>query len=343
MQFVDEAVIEIASGDGGAGIVSFRREAHVALGGPDGGDGGRGGDVVVEATTGVVTLLDHRYRRFYRAKAGTRGGAKRCTGASADALVIPVPIGTLVLDEATGEILADLTVAGQRTVVAKGGRGGQGNARFQTSTRRTPRFAQDGEPGASRTLRLSLKLVADVGLVGLPNAGKSTFIRATTNSQARVGAYPFTTLVPNLGVYRRGEREVVIADIPGLIAGASSGAGLGDRFLKHLERTKVLIHLVSLSPDAVDPLVAYDTIVTELKQRSATLAKRPTVVVLNKIDLIPDPDELALWRDEFATLGVTIRFASGLAGDRVHDVMNEVLSLMDRVEAPSEPKPWSPI
>ncbi len=346
MQFVDEATVEVVAGAGGKGVISFRRESHVAFGGPDGGNGGRGGDVVVFATSRVVTLLDHRYKRWYKGKAGDNGGAKNCTGRSADPIRVPVPIGTVLTDETTGDVIADLSTDGQEVVVARGGRGGQGNARFQTSTRQTPRFAQDGEAGESRTIGLSLKLVADVGLLGLPNAGKSTFLRAVTESQARVGAYPFTTLVPNLGVYRRGDRDLVIADIPGLIEGAHEGQGLGDRFLKHVERTRVLIHLLSLSPDAPDATEAWRVVNNELAQRSAELRSRPQLVVLNKIDVLDDRYELDLWREAFAELGVEVLVMSGLTGENVHEIMTQVLELIPAKlgeEEDDTPKPWSPV
>ncbi|TNF25249.1 MAG: GTPase ObgE [Deltaproteobacteria bacterium] len=349
MQFVDEATIEVAGGHGGAGIVSFRREAHVPLGGPDGGDGGHGGDVIVEATSRVTTLLDHRYRRFYRAEAGKRGGAAKRTGRRGEDVVIPVPLGTLVTDVASGELLADLVSEGQRLVVASGGRGGQGNVHFATSTRQSPRHSQDGLPGEERTLALSLKLVADVGLIGLPNAGKSTFIRAITNSHARVGSYPFTTLVPNLGVYRMGDHDVVVADIPGLVEGAHEGQGLGDRFLKHVERTRVLIHLLSLSVDGMDPLAAYDVVNGELAEWSAELASRPQIVLLNKIDLLDDRDELALWREEFSARGLHVMVASGLTGENVHEVMARAVTLVADSRGDEEPETeeasgkWSPI
>jgi len=350
MQFVDEATIEVVGGHGGPGVVSFRREANVPLGGPDGGDGGDGGDVVIAATTRVTTLLDHRYRRFYRAENGHRGGAQRSSGRQGEEVVIPVPTGTIIADAATGEVLADLLEDGQRLVVARGGIGGQGNVHFQTATRQTPRHAQEGLPGEERTLSLSLKLVADVGLVGLPNAGKSTFIRAVTNSHARVGAYPFTTLVPNLGVYRLGDRDVVVADIPGLVEGAHTGQGLGDRFLKHVERTRVLVHLLSLSVDGMDPLRAYDIVNGELSEWSRELASRPQIVLLNKIDLLEDREELSLWRAEFAARGVEVMTASGLTGENVHAVMQRAVALVTAARAAADAADgiapdagWSPI
>jgi GTP-binding protein len=345
MRFVDEAVIEVVAGHGGAGAVHFRRESKVPLGGPDGGDGGRGGDVTLVADERSATLMDHRYKRHYAAENGAAGGSAQKTGHDGASLEIPVPPGTLVTDAATGAVLADLAQAGDRCVVATGGRGGRGNLFFTTSTRQAPRHAQTGDPGDSVTLNLSLRLVADIGLVGLPNAGKSTFIRAVSRSQAKVAAYPFTTLVPNLGVARLDDREYVIADIPGLVAGAHEGHGLGDRFLKHLERTRALVHLLSLSPDAADPLEAYETIQTELRAHSAELASRPQVVVLNKIDLLDDAYEIELWREAFAARGVEVMAASGLAGDGVIDVLRRVVTCLgpapDAAAVPSEP--WSPV
>jgi GTP-binding protein len=329
MNFVDEAVIEVVAGRGGDGIISFRREAKVPRGGPDGGDGGRGGDVIVAADAHTVTLLDHRYRRFYRAERGGNGSGQNATGRSGAPLVIPVPLGTVVRDQATGEILADLSQAGEESVVARGGAAGRGNTQFATSTRRAPRIATDGRDGESRTLELELRLVADVGLVGLPNAGKSTFIRAVTRSQAKVADYPFTTLVPNLGACEIKGRPILIADVPGLIEGAHEGHGLGDRFLRHLERTRVLIHLLSLSRDAPDPVEAYRVVESELEKGAPEVAKRPRVVVLNKIDLLEDRDELALWREAFGAVGVERVFAvSALTREGVWEVLHQVAELL---------------
>lgn len=352
MQFVDEAVIEVTGGHGGKGCISFRREAHVPLGGPDGGDGGKGGDVVAIATTGVATLLDHRYRRFYRADDGERGQGARWHGSDGADVRIPVPVGTQILDEVTGELLFDLDEPGKEAVIARGGRGGRGNCHYVTPTRQAPRIAQPGEEGEHRTLRLNLKLVADVGVIGLPNAGKSTLLRALTNSQAKVGDYPFTTLVPNLGVYRHYERDIILADIPGLIEGAHEGHGLGDRFLKHVERTRVLIHLISLSPEAMDPLKAFRVVQDELAAWSPVLAQYPQIVVLNKVDLIADRAELDLWREEFTRLGVKeVYFISGLTKEGVQAIMKEVARYLDDPD-PEEPTddedgrsydPWSPI
>jgi len=344
MQFVDEAVIEVTGGHGGRGSISFRREAHVPLGGPDGGDGGRGGDIVAIADTGVATLMDHRYKRFYRAEDGKAGQGARKSGRDGEDTLVPVPVGTQILDEHTGEILADLDEAGKIAILAEGGQGGQGNCHYTTPTRQAPRIAQPGLDGQHRLLRLNLKLVADVGVIGLPNAGKSTLLRALTNSQAKVGDYPFTTLVPNLGVYRRYERDIVLADIPGLIEGAHEGAGLGDRFLKHVERTRLLVHLISLSPDAKDPLEAWRIVNDELRAWSATLAAYPQIVVLNKADLMPDPAERELFREELAKVGVTeVLFASGLAREGVHELMALVAAKLGTPTEPRPPEPWSSV
>ena len=346
MKFVDEAVIEVVAGDGGDGAVHFRREAHVPRGGPDGGDGGRGGDVIVEADERVRTLLDHRYRRWYKAEPGAKGGGSNATGRSGEDLVIPLPVGTVVFDDSTGEVVVDLTEAGQRCVVAEGGRGGRGNAHFRSATRQTPDFAWEGRAGQQRSLRLELKLMADVGLLGLPNAGKSTFIRAVSRSKARVASYPFTTLVPNLGVVRYGDATFVLADIPGLVAGAHEGQGLGDRFLRHVERTRLLIHLISLGPHATDPLEAWRIICDELEAHSPELAARPQIVVLNKLDLVEDRYEIELWREECGKQGIDIMVASGLSGEGLEEVLAEVahrLADQDARDEPAEPEPWSPI
>lgn len=345
MRFIDEAIIEVSAGDGGNGIIAWRREAKVPLGGPSGGDGGRGGDVIARADPGSTTLLDHRYRRIYKGEPGQNGGSSTKTGRGGETLVIPVPVGTLIIEESTGEVLADLTEPGSEVVLARGGRGGFGNWRFKRATRQAPRIAHDGLPGDKRTVKLSLKLMADVGLLGLPNAGKSTFIRSVTRSQAVVAGYPFTTLVPNLGVAVVDDRVFVIADIPGLVPGAHRGEGLGDRFLKHVERTRVLIHLISLSPDAPEPTAAWEMINDELRQHAADLAERPQIVVLNKIDTLDDRYEIDLWRDAFAERGVEVLAASGLTRENVQAVLRravEVLVEADRA-GDGDDEPWSPV
>lgn len=293
MRFVDEAIIKVQAGHGGRGAVSFRREKFIPFGGPDGGDGGKGADVYLVGQEGINTLADFRFHRSFKAPNGTPGSSRDCTGAGGEDLVIPVPIGTVVVDVDTEEELGDVTEAGQRLLVAKGGKGGWGNTRFKSSTNRTPRKAMPGLPGEKRDLRLELKVMADVGLLGLPNAGKSTLIRAVSAAKPKVADYPFTTLHPNLGVVSVGtHRSFVMADIPGLIEGAAEGAGLGIRFLKHLQRTRILLHLVDvLPPDPeADPVKDARAIVQELKKFSSDLAKKERWLVLNKVDLLP-PDE----------------------------------------------------
>jgi GTP-binding protein len=298
MKFVDEARLKVQAGHGGRGSTSFRREKFVPLGGPDGGDGGHGGSVYLRAAPGINTLADFRIERTFKAQVGEYGSGNGCTGRGGADLYIPVPIGTVVRDFETQEALGDLTLEGQELLVARGGKGGWGNTRFKSSTNRSPRQFGPGLPGEKRALELELKLIADVGLLGLPNAGKSTLIRAVSAARPKVAGYPFTTLHPNLGVVSVGEhRSFVMADIPGLIEGASDGAGLGHRFLRHLQRTRVLLHLVDMAPpdpDA-DPVKDARAIVLELKKFDAALAKKPRWLVLNKRDLMPDreAEELA--------------------------------------------------
>ncbi len=299
MKFVDEATIKVTAGKGGNGCLSFRREKYVERGGPDGGDGGDGGSVILVADGSLNTMIDYRYQRNYRAENGEAGRGRNCTGRSGTDLELRVPLGTTVIDEDTEEILGDLAEEGQRLVVAQGGYHGLGNTRFKSSTNRTPRQTTPGTEGESRSLKLELKVLADVGLLGLPNAGKSTLIRAVSAARPRVADYPFTTLVPGLGVVRvDAHRSFVIADIPGLIEGASEGAGLGIRFLKHLTRNRILLHLVDLAPlDGSDPAEAARAIVRELERFSPTLAARERWLVLNKIDLL-EPEQLAERRRE---------------------------------------------
>jgi GTP-binding protein len=299
MKFVDEASIKVFAGNGGNGCLSFRREKYVAKGGPDGGDGGDGGDVLLEADENLNTMVDYRFVRTYRAENGESGRGRNCTGRSGEDLVLKVPVGTTVIDEDIGEVLGDLSAPGQRLVVAKGGFHGLGNTRFKSSTNRAPRQTTPGTEGEQRSLKLELKVLADVGLLGLPNAGKSTFIRAVSAAKPKVADYPFTTLVPNLGVVKvEAHRSFVVADIPGLIEGASEGAGLGIRFLKHLTRNRILLHLVDVAPfDGSDPAEAARSIVSELERFSPTLAARERWLVLNKCDLL-DKDTLQQRRSE---------------------------------------------
>lgn len=286
MKFVDEVSIFVKAGDGGNGMMSFRREKFIEKGGPNGGDGGDGGSVYLEADENLNTLVDYRYTRRFQAQNGQKGGSTDCTGAKGEDLILPVPVGTTVIDAATQEIMGDLTKAGQRLLVAQGGWHGLGNTRFKSSTNRAPRQTTPGKPGDARDLKLELKVLADVGLLGLPNAGKSTFIRSVSAAKPKVAEYPFTTLVPNLGVVSVGRyKSFVIADIPGLIEGASEGAGLGIRFLKHLARTRLLLHLVDMAPlDGSDPADAAEVILHELEKFSPALTQRDRWLVLNKAD-----------------------------------------------------------
>jgi len=289
MKFVDEAAIEVLAGNGGDGCASFRREKFIPKGGPDGGDGGRGGSIWTVADRNINTLIDFRYARRHQAKNGENGRGSDCYGAGAEDIELRVPVGTVIKDAETGDQLADLSTHGQRALLARGGRGGIGNLHFKSSINRTPRQFTKGEPGERRKLQLELRVLADVGLLGLPNAGKSTFIRAVSNARPKVADYPFTTLHPNLGVVRVGpERSFVIADVPGLIEGAAEGAGLGHQFLRHLSRTDLLLHLVDcLPPDDGDPVRNVRAIAAELRKYDEDLYRKPRWLVLNKIDLIP--------------------------------------------------------
>lgn len=295
MKFVDEVSIFVKAGDGGNGMMSFRREKFIEKGGPNGGDGGDGGSVYLEADENLNTLVDYRYTRRFMAQNGEKGGSTDCTGAKGDDLVLPVPVGTTVIDAGTQEIIGDLTKPGQRLLVAQGGWHGLGNTRFKSSTNRAPRQTTPGKPGEARDLKLELKVLADVGLLGLPNAGKSTFIRAVSAAKPKVADYPFTTLVPNLGVVSVGRyKSFVVADIPGLIEGASEGAGLGIRFLKHLARTRLLLHLVDMAPlDESDPAEAAEIILHELEKFSPALTERERWLVLNKADQLLDEEREA--------------------------------------------------
>ena len=290
MKFVDEATIEVTAGKGGNGCVSFRREKFVPRGGPDGGDGGDGGSVYMEGDDALNTMIDYRYTRRFRAESGEAGRGRNCSGKSGNDLVLPVPLGTTVLDEASGEVLGDIRQDGERLLVAQGGFHGLGNTRYKSSINRAPRQNSPGTEGESRQLKLELKVLADVGLLGLPNAGKSTLIRAVSAATPKVADYPFTTLIPNLGVVKvDAYRSFVVADIPGLIEGASEGAGLGIRFLKHLTRNRVLLHLVDVAPlDGGDPAEAACAVIRELEAFSPTLAQRPRWLVLNKTDLMDE-------------------------------------------------------
>ncbi|MDA8621603.1 Obg family GTPase CgtA [Psychrosphaera sp.] len=290
MKFVDEVEIKVDAGDGGNGAVSFRREKYVPMGGPDGGDGGDGGDVYLLADEGLNTLIDYRFERFHKAQRGENGKGRQCTGSRGEDCILRVPVGTRARDLDTGEILGDLTRVDQKLLVAKGGFHGLGNTRFKSSVNRAPRQKTNGTQGEVRNIQLELLLLADVGMLGLPNAGKSTFIRSVSAAKPKVADYPFTTLVPNLGVVRAGN-SFVVADIPGLIEGAADGAGLGIRFLRHLERCRVLLHLIDIMPiDGSDPVENAKVIVGELEQYSEKLAAKPRWLVFNKIDLMPEDE-----------------------------------------------------
>lgn len=317
MKFIDEVKFHAKAGDGGRGCLSFRREKFIPYGGPDGGDGGNGGDVLFEVDSGINTLIDLRYHAHYRAENGTPGMGKTRHGKSGAPLVIKVPPGTLVFDDETGEEIADLTEPGQQLCILRGGQGGRGNARFATSTNRAPRHTQPGIPGEERILRLQLKLLADVGLVGLPNAGKSTLISSVSAARPKIADYPFTTLVPNLGVVRYGDfRSFVMADIPGLIAGASEGQGLGSRFLRHIERTDLFLHLVDLSGmQEGDPLDNFAVINRELEHYNPELLTRPMLVVFTKIDITEVREQIEALRPCFETMGLRSFAISAVTGE----------------------------
>jgi len=326
MHFLDQAKIYLKSGAGGPGAVSFRREKYIEYGGPDGGKGGKGGDIVFEAVQGLNTLIDFRYAQHFKAKRGNHGQGKDRTGAGAPDLVVKVPVGTQVLSEDKEEVLADFTEIGQREIFLEGGSGGRGNASYKSATNRAPRQHQPGEPGEEMWVWLRLKLLADVGLVGLPNAGKSTFINAVSNAGAKVGHYAFTTLIPKLGVVRHKAREFVIADIPGLIEGAADGAGIGDRFLGHIERCRVLIHLIDIAGD--DPVEAMRIVEDELSAYGEGLADKPRLVALNKLDLA-DKELGDAFADELIKAGADKVFAvSGASGEGVEELMDAVLGYL---------------
>jgi len=338
VKFVDEAEIRVSAGAGGNGCVSFRREKFIPLGGPDGGDGGKGGSVWLVADEGINTLIDFRHQRSFHARRGENGAGRQMTGAHGADETIRVPVGTVVINVDTDEVIGDLTEHGQRLLVATGGHGGKGNIHFKSSTNRSPRRAIPGEPGEERTIRLELKLLADVGLLGFPNAGKSTFIRAVSAAKPRVADYPFTTLHPNLGVVRvERDRSFVVADIPGLIAGASEGAGLGIQFLKHVMRTRLLLHLVDLAPadEAIDPAAQVRAIEKELKQFEPALLERPRWLVFNKADLLP-PEE----RESRAKAIVRrLRWkgpwfvVSAATGEGTRDICLRAMALLDELRA----------
>lgn len=334
VKFIDEAKIYVKAGDGGRGCVSFRREKFVPRGGPNGGDGGNGADVVMIAKRNMTSLLDHRYQQHYRAKRGVHGKGKDQHGKNAEDLLIPVPLGTMVKNFETGAFYGDLTEDGQTLVVAKGGKGGRGNARFVTATNQAPKEAEPGTPGEEKTLKLELKLLADVGLLGFPNAGKSTLISTISSARPKIADYPFTTLVPNLGVVSYGDGATfVLADIPGIIEGAHEGAGLGIQFLKHIERTKILVHLLDLSPITQrDPIEDYEKLNHELKSFSEELSKKPQIVALNKIDITEAREELERLEKHFNDLGIKTFPISSATGEGTKELVWEVAREVEKLK-----------
>lgn len=340
MKFLDEAKIYIKSGDGGNGCVGFRREKFVEFGGPDGGDGGRGGHVYIEAVENLNTLIDFRYQQHFKAGRGKDGSGKNKTGSKGQDVIIRVPVGTEVLDESRQSILLDMTKTGERIRLARGGDGGYGNTHYKSSTNQAPERAQPGFPGEERAIWLRLKLIADAGLIGLPNAGKSTFLAATSRARPKIADYPFTTLAPNLGVVKLGERDFVLADIPGLIEGAHEGHGLGTRFLGHVERTAVLLHLVDGTEE--DVVHAYETIRHEVEAYGHGLAEKPEILALNKCDALDE----ATRKDRQAALeqaaGKPVALVSGVSGEGVEPVLYRILEHIDALRGTgSDSAPWT--
>jgi GTPase len=346
MHFLDQAKVFLKSGDGGVGAVAFRREKYVEYGGPDGGNGGNGGDIIFQAVPGLNTLIDFRYTQHFRAPRGKGGAGRNMTGAGGDDLFVYVPVGTQVLSEDKEDVLADFTEAGQKIVFMRGGDGGRGNASYKTSTNRAPRQHGTGWPGEEQWVWLRLKLLADVGLLGLPNAGKSTFINAVTNAKAKVGDYPFTTTRPQLGVVSHNQREFVVADIPGLIEGAADGAGIGDRFLGHIERCRVLLHLVDATGD--DPVGAYRIVRGELAAYGAGLDEKPEVIGLNKVDALEPAEAKKLATKLKRASKAEVLLMSGAGGMGIETVLERLAACvfpdaaaLEDVDAPE--KPWSPL
>jgi len=325
--FIDEATIHVKAGDGGGGIVSFRREKYVPKGGPDGGDGGDGGSVILQAEFQITTLFDFRYKSHFKAQNGVRGMSKNMTGASGEDLVVKLPCGTIIYDKNTGEKLIDLVKDGQKVVIAVGGQGGKGNRKFANSIEQAPRICEPGKPGEEKMLKLELKFIADVGFIGCPNAGKSTLLSKTSSAHPKVASYPFTTKYPNLGVVKLGDwKTFVAADIPGLLEGAHQGTGLGDKFLKHIERTKVLIHVIDAAGvDGRDPLEDYKTINNELAAFSKELASKPQIIALNKIDLPEARENAKKLRMKISDPVFPI---SGVTGEGINELVVEAAKML---------------
>jgi GTP-binding protein len=340
VQFVDEVTLEVYGGDGGNGAVAMRREAHRPLGGPAGGDGGHGGDVILRADQGLTTLLDLSYQRVLRAEAGEHGRGSDQYGKGGKDKTVRVPMGTQIFDSESGELLADLDAHDQTFIAGKGGRGGRGNMRFVTATERAPRHAEDGLPGQHRKLRLELKLLADVGIVGFPNAGKSTLISAISKARPKVADYPFTTLVPSLGVVSRGhDRSFVVADIPGIIEGAAEGAGLGLRFLKHIERTRVLVHLITVDPDPErKPLRDHDVLRKELARFDEALAERPSIVVMSKLDVTETREAMPQLKRTLKRRGIELLGISAATGEGIPEMLDAIEKLLRDNPVPTAPR-----
>lgn len=334
MKFIDEAKIEVVAGDGGNGVASFCREKFRPFGGPDGGDGGKGGSIWAVADRNINTLIDFRYSKLHKARNGENGRGADCYGKGADDIMLRMPVGTLVIDDESGETIADLTENGQTVLLAKGGEGGWGNIHFKSSTNRAPRQKSDGKEGERRMLRLELKILADVGLLGMPNAGKSTFITAVSNAKPKIADYPFTTLHPNLGVVRVShEKSFVVADIPGLIEGAAEGAGLGHQFLRHLQRTGLLLHIVDLAPfeEGADPVKDAKAIVQELKKYSQELFDKPRWLVLNKLDTVPEAERAKRIKDFVKRFGWKgqVFSISALAREGCDELITEIYAYLE--------------
>src|SRR3954447_18977068 len=349
MKFLDEAKVYVRSGDGGNGCVAFRREKFIEFGGPNGGNGGRGGDVIIEAVDGLNTLIDYRYQQHFKAQRGGNGSGKDCHGAGGKSVVLKVPVGTQIFDEDRETLIHDFTVVGERFVLSEGGNGGFGNAHFKSPTNRTPRNANPGQPGEERWIWLRMKLIADAGLVGLPNAGKSTFLSKVSAAKPKIADYPFTTLHPGLGVVNADGREFVLADIPGLIEGAHEGAGLGDRFLGHIERCRVLLHLVDATCEHAGK--AYKTVRNELDAYGGELTDKVEIVALNKIDAV-DPDELKKQKDRLKRVAKkTPMLISGVTGDGVKEALRRLADVVSEQpvsnkakstnEGPAVDNPWA--
>lgn len=336
MKFIDEALIDIKAGGGGRGCVSFRREKYIPRGGPDGGNGGKGGDVCITAAAGLSSLLDFKYKKHYVAERGEHGQGSNCTGRDGQDIIIKVPVGTVVKDAETGEVIEDMVVDGQSIIIAKGGRGGKGNAHFTTSTHQAPKFAQPGEAGEERQLKLELKLLADVGIIGFPNAGKSTLISHISAAKPKIADYPFTTLQPHLGVVKFGEyQDFVVADIPGLIEGAHRGKGLGIKFLKHIERTSMFIHLIDISPQTGrDPKKDFEIINKELKAWDPDMAKKPQVVALNKTDITEAREGLNGLLEFFKIKGLTAFAVSAVTGEGLDRLIKYTGAMVTKLKHP---------